>query len=30
VGTGLLTATGKPTEIATLEIFNKTHGLRFF
>jgi len=24
-----LTATGKPAEIATLEIFNKTHGLRF-
>jgi len=29
-GTELLTATGKPTEIATIEIFNKTHGLRFF
>jgi len=27
--TGLLTATGKPTEIATIEIFHKTHGLRF-
>ena len=30
VGTGLLTDTGKPTEIATTEIFDKTHGLRFF
>jgi len=29
-GTGLLTATGKPAEIATIEIFNKTDGLRFF
>ena len=28
--TGLLTATGKPTEIATIEIFHKTHGLRFY
>jgi len=28
-GTGLLTTTGKPTEIATIEIFDKTHGLRF-
>jgi len=28
-GTGLLTATGKPTEIATIEIFDKTYGLRF-
>ena len=28
-GTGLLTATGKPTEIATIEIFDTTHGLRF-
>jgi len=26
----ILTATGKPTEIATIEIFDKTHGLRFF
>ena len=26
---GLLTATGKPTEIATVEIFDTTHGLRF-
>jgi len=26
---GLLTATGEPTEIATIEIFDKTHGLRF-
>jgi len=26
---GLLSATGKPTEIATIEIFDKTHGLRF-
>ena len=25
----ILTATGKPTEIATIEIFEKTHGLRF-
>jgi len=25
----ILTATGKPTEIATIEIFDKTHGLRF-
>jgi len=25
----LLIATGKPTEIATIEIFDKTHGLRF-
>jgi len=25
-----LTATGKPTKIATIEIFNKTHALRFF
>jgi len=24
----ILTATGKPTEIATIEIFDKTHGLR--
>jgi len=23
------TATGKPTEIVTIEIFDKTHGLRF-
>jgi len=29
-GTGLLTATGKPTEIATIEIFDKTHRLRFY
>jgi len=29
VGIGLLTAEGKPTEIATIEIFDKTHGLRF-
>jgi len=28
--TGLLTATGKPTEIATIEIFDKTHGTRFY
>jgi len=28
-GTGLLTATGKPTEIATIEIFDKTRVLRF-
>ena len=28
-GTGLLTATGKPTEIATIEIFDTKHGLRF-
>jgi len=28
-GTGLLTVTGKPTEIATIEVFDKTHGLRF-
>ena len=28
-GTGLLTATGKPTEISTVEIFDTTHGLRF-
>ena len=28
-GTGLLTATGKPTEIATTEIFDTTRGLRF-
>jgi len=26
---GLLTATGKPTEIATIEKFDKIHGLRF-
>jgi len=26
---GSLTATGDPTEIATIEIFDKTHGLRF-
>jgi len=25
----ILTATGKPTEIATIEIFDKTHDLRF-
>jgi len=25
----ILTATGKPTETATIEIFDKTHGLRF-
>jgi len=25
----ILTATGKPTEIATIEILDKTHGLRF-
>jgi len=25
----ILTATGKPTEIATNEIFDNTHGLRF-
>jgi len=25
----LLTATGKPTEIATIDIVDKTHGLRF-
>ena len=29
-GTGLLTATGKPTEITTVEIFDTIHGLRFF
>jgi len=29
-GTGSLSATGKPTEIATIEIFDKTHGLRLF
>jgi len=29
-GTGLLTATGKPIEIATIEVFDITHGLRFF
>jgi len=28
-GTGLLTATGKPTEITTIEKFDKTHGLPF-
>jgi len=28
-GTGLSTTTGKPTEIATIEIFDKTYGLRF-
>jgi len=28
-GTGLLTATGKPTEIATIEIFDAIYGLRF-
>jgi len=28
-GTGLLTATGKPTEIATIEIFDTIQGLRF-
>jgi len=28
--TGLLTATGKPTEIATIEICDKTRGLRFW
>jgi len=28
-GTGLLTTTGKPTKIATIEIFDKTHGPRF-
>jgi len=28
-GTGLLNAPGKPTEIATIEIIEKTHGLRF-
>jgi len=28
-GNRLLTATGKPTEIATIEIFDTTHGLRF-
>ena len=27
--TGLSTATGKPTEIATIDIFDKTHDLRF-
>jgi len=26
----IFTATGKQTEIATIEIFVKTHGLRFF
>jgi len=26
---GLLTTTGEPTEIATIEILDKTHGLRF-
>jgi len=25
----ILTATGKPTEIPPIEIFDKTHGLRF-
>jgi len=25
----ILTASGKPTEIATIEIFDKIHGLRF-
>jgi len=25
----MFTAAGKPTEIATIEIFDKTHGLRF-
>jgi len=25
----ILSATGKPTEIATVEILDKTHGLRF-
>jgi len=29
-GNRILTATGKPIEIATIEIFNKTHGLRIF
>ena len=29
-GTGLLTTTGKPTEITTVEIFDTIHGLRFF
>jgi len=29
VGTGLLTATGKPIKIATIDIFDKTHDLRF-
>jgi len=28
-GTGLLTATGKPIKIATIDIFDKTHDLRF-
>ena len=28
-GTWLLTATGKPTQITTIEIIDKTHGLRF-
>ena len=28
-GTGLLTATGKPTKITTIKIFDKTLGLRF-
>ena len=28
-GTGLLTAPGKSTEIATFEIFDTIHGLRF-
>jgi len=28
-GTALLTATGKPIKIATIEIFDKTHGPRF-
>jgi len=28
-GKRLLTATGKPTKIATTEIFDKTHGLHF-
>jgi len=27
--TGLLSATGKPTEMATVEIFDTIHGLRF-
>jgi len=28
-GTGLLTATGKPTEIDTIEIYDKAHCPRF-
>jgi len=28
-GAGLLTATGKPTDIATIEMYDKTHGLCF-